>query len=794
MSVQKLNESWAKLFWVLLVAVCLGGELIRAEIIPADRRVDWRAAGVPGGIPDRTTLCATIDATLYGNGTTDATATIQTAIDACPAGQVVYLPEGRYYLAGQVNLTKSDITLRGAGTNRTILLSNSARGFIVGNGNSGNTYIDVVAGAQKGSTQITLSDAAGIVAGDYLVIDEENAQAWITADGHGGLCSWCGYGRCSQNNNRYCPSWEHGNSEICAGDGVCEGGQRTVGHVIRVTAVNGAVLTLEHGLYWGFTYDPQVNKIASMKQGIGLEDLYITKVSETGSHTIEMGYCAGCWIQNVELANTNQRQVHSYLLYHSEFRDSYFHHANCYTGNYGYGFSLQGHVTGVLIENNIFDYMHCPVSFSAAGAGNVVAYNYFNNGRFDYPSCGDTSFAPPRGTTQHGAHPVFILYEGNVLNSMGADFYWGSSSHMTYLRNRAFGFMEDARMNLHAINIPMAAPYYNVVGNVLGRDDIEFIYEVEGVDDDDCWYYPHIYFLGYKDGDTCAASQSDPLVKQTLLRHGNFDYATDSVVWDSAITDHAVPDSYYLSSRPVWWDAGLAWPAFGPTLSHDNKIPAQMRYESLGPTCGNLKPDQTEVRMVVDNRDAVLAGNWRQRPNSQYSYLNDYVDDNGTAGGDPETAATFEFQVPMSGWYQVNFRYQPVWNGAMTPVQVVHRDGTTLVSVDQSTWSQPEEGVDMGRYYFDAGNGGRLIVSAAAEGVTSADSVRLFLQEEEECDDGNRVGGDGCSAICKVENYTCGNDTCETEGQETCAVCPADCGECPGGESPTAPVGLRIFN
>ena len=51
-------------------------------IIPADRRIDWSYAGIPGGIPERTTICKTIDSAVYGNGKTDATAVIQAALKA----------------------------------------------------------------------------------------------------------------------------------------------------------------------------------------------------------------------------------------------------------------------------------------------------------------------------------------------------------------------------------------------------------------------------------------------------------------------------------------------------------------------------------------------------------------------------------------------------------------------------------------------------------------------------------------------------------------------------------------
>jgi len=45
----------------------------------------------------------------------------------------------------------------------------------------------------------------------------------------------------------------------------------------------------------------------------------------------------------------------------------------------------------------------------------------------------------------------------------------------------------------------------------------------------------------------------------------------------------------------------------------------------------------------------------------------------------------------------------------------------------------------------------------------------------EECDDGNYVSGDGCSATCTIE-VVCGDGHCN--GGETCSSCSADCGTC----------------
>ena len=86
-----------------------------------DRRTTWNP-GVAGGIPTRSTVCRNVDAATYGNGASDATAGIQAAIDACPAGQVVQLSAGTFTVnGGNYVLINKGITLRGAGPRQTTL-------------------------------------------------------------------------------------------------------------------------------------------------------------------------------------------------------------------------------------------------------------------------------------------------------------------------------------------------------------------------------------------------------------------------------------------------------------------------------------------------------------------------------------------------------------------------------------------------------------------------------------------------------------------------------------------------
>jgi hypothetical protein len=64
------------------------------DIIPAERRAA-RNSDIPGGVPARTIVCASIDAAAYGDGSADATVGIQAALDGCLDQHVPELRGGR---------------------------------------------------------------------------------------------------------------------------------------------------------------------------------------------------------------------------------------------------------------------------------------------------------------------------------------------------------------------------------------------------------------------------------------------------------------------------------------------------------------------------------------------------------------------------------------------------------------------------------------------------------------------------------------------------------------------------
>src|SRR5437764_810323 len=82
-------------FGVAFLGAAVG--LAQAGILPPDRDAgaNWRMAGMlsVGGIPQRSTVCATVSP--RGGGSDDTT-NIQNAIKACPIDQVVQLTAGAF--------------------------------------------------------------------------------------------------------------------------------------------------------------------------------------------------------------------------------------------------------------------------------------------------------------------------------------------------------------------------------------------------------------------------------------------------------------------------------------------------------------------------------------------------------------------------------------------------------------------------------------------------------------------------------------------------------------------------
>jgi hypothetical protein len=141
------------------------------RIIPADRNFAWNPGMMSkGGIPNRTTICAT----LSPSGSDDSAA-IQAKLDSCPAGQVVFLNPGTFIVNNYLSM-HSAITLRGSGKGVTILTKTNGGHQRYAALVPGNTVIHVP--EPQGAT----GSFTGSISGSTMTITAIGSGVWNVGD------------------------------------------------------------------------------------------------------------------------------------------------------------------------------------------------------------------------------------------------------------------------------------------------------------------------------------------------------------------------------------------------------------------------------------------------------------------------------------------------------------------------------------------------------------------------------------------------------------------------------------
>ena len=544
----------------------------KSQIIPTDLLYDWESnVGVPGGIPNRTTIGAIVDSVVYGNGTVDASSAIGEAIDLCPEGQVVYIPSGTYRLDNRVYRAYArNITIRGAGLGNTILIAGNSISQMLLLGTADwprpTSGIAITSGATAGSTVVTVSNTSSIVVGNLVRIEQNDLPYVIDV------------------------STPTTNDKLLSA-------------TFRVVSKTATTVTLTPQIPFTFTESPMLVQYSiSPLVNTGVEDLTIDCNAQSGVG-IEFDQAWGCWIKNIEIKNSTNRQMFLYCFVSGEIRHNYTHSVTSGGPNHE-GIDLYEDCSFNLIEDNITYNGGFPgiiLGDSRGGcAGNVIAYNFSY-----YANTGSPDMAGMDISVSHGPHNLMNLVEGNIAGGMGSDGYFGSTSHIIVVRNWFTATHPTANENLIAVNIGRWNNYFNLVGNILGTSD----FSPNGL------YQPEtpfsyldevIYKLGFPNmgnngftgtwGPTTPPSyigqyatgnglqELDYNVKTSMIRHGNYDYKNNSIIWDPSIIDHNIPASYFRSTKPEYF-CDLQWPPFDPstppgTFNDENisRIPAGYRF------------------------------------------------------------------------------------------------------------------------------------------------------------------------------------------------------------------------
>lgn len=526
----------------------------------ADRVVDWAHAGIPGGIPNRTNITATV---APGESVSAAI-----AASSASGGGVVYLQPGIHNIAGLNFGTARNVTVRGAGPGQTILSTSAAIQFGA-NYFAYTTRYPVAGGCAKGATTITLASAppANAVVGRLMAI-EEDADEVLTFNA-------------TSDASR----------------------QAAHSHTCRIIAVDGNTITFDPPNLYRYPTSAGTSEPVYVRFGTGaptsmcgIEDLTI-RASGTVSAGVWYLGADRCWLKGVELTGFygSYGMIRCDYSSQGEIRRCFIHDVYNWpnTGD-GMGIYLWVQNDHFLVEDNVFYHTGMDVLVSNS-SGHVIGYNFcWATGR----TTTTAGCIPSSICLDHHAHPLMCLVEGNYISWITNDGTHGTSSHHTIFRNSINGLHPTLTGHRWMVTLAQGSYYHNIIGNILGDSSwMPTTYEMKM----DGTNYGHLDSTIWKlewpnDGNFHVTADiplagwtqtfPDPNVRGTAIIHGNYDYFHRSV-HEWANEDHALPASLYHRTKPLWFGS-LAWPAIGPDVSGlANPIPAKARWDAYA-TSGNL--------------------------------------------------------------------------------------------------------------------------------------------------------------------------------------------------------------
>jgi hypothetical protein len=357
---------------------------------------------------------------------------------------------------------------------------------------------------------------------------------------------------------------------------------------MEVQAVSGNAVTFTTPFHIDFltAYAAQLTRFSDQDNGpvvpvvkyAGVEDLYM---SGGGDGNIEFSNAAYSWIKNIESDLHEGAGVGIDASFRTIVRDSYVHTTrNPTPGGGGYGISFSWYSADNLVENNIVWNMNKVMVMRASGGGNVIGYNYMEDGWVSY----NTGWVETGINASHMTTPHYELFEGNQSFNFDGDNTWGNAVYITVFRNDLTGRRRSIAPlqlvdtgNVRAIGLMEGHMWYSFVGNVLGlstQPSTGYVYDAPFPWTDNP---VGMWRLGYNPENWNAPP--DTRVTSTVIREGNFDYATNQVHWGGAAQQ--IPASLYLTSKPAFF-GGNPWPWVDPTgATKVFTLPARARFDAM---------------------------------------------------------------------------------------------------------------------------------------------------------------------------------------------------------------------
>jgi hypothetical protein len=533
-----------------------GGDYDWLLVDKADRIVDWSLAGVwYGGVKGIPTLPVgiTMQSTVPGNpyyldptGVVDGTASLQSAINAAPAGTAVLLPAGvgNYRINSSIVDASKSVVLRGRGAGvSTLRYYGGGTGYAIRFAGDGpGTPIAINSGYTKRSQSLVMSSVSGLSIGQYAMVSQTNDDTFL-----GGATSYM---------------------------------LNAVGQIVKISNIVGNTVTIDRPLYWTYSAG-QVPTLAPMDplDAVGVEDLTVD-CNYAPSQGIRFYDITNGWVQNVEVKGSEGWALTLSRCARCEVRKTFVHDGRVFQS--AYGITLYGRCTDNLVEDNILYWLRHHIIFEYSGCGNVIGYNFCNVAWDEnYPNTSSMM----QSIHNHGGFQHFNLIEGNSADNISHDSYLAqvASDSMMVFRNHSRGDSTPSRSRRICIEDSVHGLHMSCIGNVLGDTGDYGVGVYEAIPGPNPNVTPNVYRLGW-DGSVYSGTQHgislpDARCAATMWREGNYDYFGNLVRWDGGLT-RAVPNSLYLSAKPSWFGS-LTWPPIGPDVAgYVTNIPAKARWDA----------------------------------------------------------------------------------------------------------------------------------------------------------------------------------------------------------------------
>lgn len=552
--------------------------------LPADRVTQW-APGVPGGIPTYTTVYVNIAA-----ATGDRKATIQSALDAAGkaaaadgAGRVVLLGPGVFNVSGAL-YPPSLVVLRGAGVDSagkmlTQVYYTGTDDNVINFGQQWpwsyeGASINLTADAVKGASSVTVASTTGLKVGGFVIVDQVTDDPAGPPYNQGTIAIW--------NLARHPNDGSGTRAWYCREN-------RPISQVMEIAAISGNTVTFTRPFHITFQtrFLAQVTPYTVAPVNLaGVEDLRVSHAMGTKAN-IRFAIATRSWAKHVEVDNSTGSAVQFYAAHRCEVRDSYVHDtAYLEPGGNGYGFDILASSSDNLIENNISIRFNKVINGRSSGGGNVIAYNYMDDGGMN----SNGGWVETGLQMSHYPAPHYELFEGNYSFNADGEFTEGNAVYITFFRNHlsgkrlgsVSGFNDGG--NVRCAGAMTNHHWYNFVGNVLGLAGTSYTSWIQ--DDFGPWSAGDkaIWRIGTWDQNY---SLNDTSVYATMIRDGNFDYKSNSVIWDglggAKSTPATLPDSLYLTGTPAFFGSNT-WPWVDPLgTTKTFTLPAKARYDAGRP-------------------------------------------------------------------------------------------------------------------------------------------------------------------------------------------------------------------